>query len=85
VIGPNEPAFLLYGTRLEHRVTFLTPDTAVQVAESRHLEYVVISQWADSWVEGAFEEVGVSWQVQSPGGPWVLASPPGASGSGCQP
>jgi len=81
VLGPNEPSYLLYGPRREHRVVYLSVDDAVLPALRSGLFYVVISTGEDSWVAGRFRAVG--WTVRPIGTYWLLASDPHAGAGSC--
>jgi len=81
VLGGDEPAYLLYGPRLEHRVEFLPVADAVHAAVIQGLFYVVITTGTNSWAAGSFRDAG--WRVRSLGGYWYLASEPAATSGEC--
>ena len=78
VVQSDDPGFLLFGSRLQHRVEFLPKRGAVQAARSRGLGSVVIGNVAET--RHAFTSAG--WTLQSLGGSpdaqWVLATARGA-------
>lgn len=81
VLGFNDPSYLLYGSRLEHRVDYLPSVDPLALAEHDRLSYVVISNWYESGVAATFRAGG--WRVRSLGSFWLLASAPGARGGTC--
>jgi hypothetical protein len=86
VLGTNEPSYLLFGPRLQHRVDFLSVYGAAATAQRAGLTYVVVSN-ADStrWVAegdpGSFKSVG--WRIRPLGDFWFLASTPHAGTGAC--
>jgi hypothetical protein len=74
VLDPDEPAYLLWGPELRHRVLFLPSLTALKGAYSRDLEYVVISTGVNAPVSKQFSDDG--WAVKPLGAYWRLAIAP---------
>ncbi len=81
VIGPDEPAYLLYGPRLSHHVVFLSVNDAVLPSLRAGLFYVVISTGPDHWVAGRYRAAG--WRIRPLGSYWLLASEPDARSGAC--
>jgi hypothetical protein len=83
VVGLDEPSYLLYGPRFEHRVVFLDSLDALGGAHGHTLFYVVISTGANRPVAGTFRKAG--WTIRRLGNYWLLAvSPaPGAKTGAC--
>jgi hypothetical protein len=83
VVGPDEPSYLLYGARFEHRVSYLPSIGAVAAANSKTLFYVVISGGVDRSTAGDFKQAG--WTIKPLADYWLLAvSPaPGAATGAC--
>ncbi len=81
VLGPNEPAFLLYGAALQHRVVYLPLASPVAPALRARLGYVVLSPAASGSLPTTFADAG--WKVRPLGSLWVLASRPGAGAGAC--
>ena len=81
ILGADEPAYLLYGSRLGHRVEFLPVANAVHEAVIQGLFYVVITTGTDGWAAGSFRDAG--WRVRSLGGYWQLAYEPHATNGEC--
>ncbi len=81
VLGPDEPAYLLYGPRLSHHVEYLSVDDAVLPSLRNGLFYVVISTGADRWVAGSFRVAG--WRIRPLGSYWLLATEPHAAAGRC--
>jgi hypothetical protein len=81
VLGADEPSYLLYGPRLEHRVEFLPVTNAVHDAVMQGLFYVVITTSTDAYAARSFRDAG--WRVRSLGGYWRLASEPHATNGEC--
>jgi hypothetical protein len=81
ILGADEPAYVLYGPRLGHRVEFLPVANAVHEAVIRGLFYVVITTGTDGWAAGSFRDAG--WRVRSLGGYWRLAFEPHATNGEC--
>jgi Glycosyltransferase family 87 len=71
VLGSNEPAYFLYGPRLERRVVFLPVASAVADAYRHFVSYVVISTGENRWAAGTFRRSG--WQIRPLGRYWLLA------------
>jgi hypothetical protein len=74
VLDPDEPAYLLWGPQLRHRVLFLPSLTAVKSAYSDDLRYVVISTGVNAPVSKQFSSAG--WTVRPLGTYWQLAVAP---------
>ena len=72
VLDPDEPAYLLYGPKLRHRVFYLGSLAAVQEAVAANLDYVVISTGVNAPVAGQFRSDG--WHVAPLGPYWQLAA-----------
>jgi hypothetical protein len=74
VLQSDDPGFLLFGSRLQHRVEFLPVRRAVEAARARGLGSVVIGNFGET--RRAFE--GAGWTLQSlgdsPDAQWVLAT-----------
>jgi hypothetical protein len=81
VLAPDEPGYLLYGPRLEHRVEFLPVANAVHDSVLQGLFYVVITTGTDRWAAKSFRDAG--WRLRSLGGYWTLASEPAATNGEC--
>jgi hypothetical protein len=82
VLGPDEPGYLLYGRRLEHRVVYLSVYEALTpAAYERGLFYVVISNGTNRWAADVFAANG--WRVRPLGGYWQLATAPHAGDGRC--
>jgi hypothetical protein len=77
VLRSDDPGFLLFGPRLQHRVEFLRPRGAVAAARERGLSTVVISDFAQT--RRAFEAAGWTLHVlgSSPDARWALTAAPG--------
>jgi hypothetical protein len=74
-LGENEPATLLYGRHLEHRIVYLPLVHAVEDAQDMHISYVIVTMWADTSDPDEFRNA--HWTVQPlPGGLWQLATAP---------
>ena len=74
VLDPDEPAYLLWGPNLLHKVFFLPSLTALKSAYASDLEYVVISTGVNAPVSKQFAEDG--WAVKPLGTYWQLAVAP---------
>jgi hypothetical protein len=81
VLGSNEPAYLLSGPKLEHRVVYLPVNDAIVRAYKNLLSYVVISTGPDKWAARQFRRQG--WTIRSLGGYWLLAVAPHAADGIC--
>ena len=81
VLAENEPAFLLYGERLEHKVFYLSPGVAVKEALAHGLWHVVITVGKHRWVADSFREAG--WEIRPLGEYWLLATQPGGGDGTC--
>ncbi|HZO96315.1 MAG TPA: hypothetical protein VFB42_02990 [Gaiellaceae bacterium] len=71
VLDPNEPAFVLSGPRLGHRVEYLPVDRALAGAYEHHLSYVVLTRGVNGWAARQFASGG--WTVRPLGSYWRLA------------
>jgi hypothetical protein len=71
VLDPNEPAFLLAGPRLDHRVDYLPVNGALDASYHRHLSYVVITRGTNAWAARQF--AGDGWTIKPLGSYWRLA------------
>jgi hypothetical protein len=78
VVGPDEPSYLLYGPRLEHRVFYLPVEDPYLQALRHHLFYVVISAGVDRKAAPAFTKAG--WKLKKLGDYWLSVISP-ASGA----
>ncbi len=76
VLGPDEPAYLLWGSGLRRRVFFLPSLAALASAYQRNVDYVVISTGANAPVAKQF--TGGRWTVRPLGTYWLLAVAPSA-------
>ena len=81
VLGPDEPSYVLWGTRLRHRVLYLPSLSAVEAAVARNLDYVVISTGENAPVGATFAAAG--WHLEPLGAYWTLAVAPGATNGDC--
>lgn len=79
IIGPDEPAYLLWGSQLAHHVVYLPLNGALAAAYRSGLFYVVISPASDAGAAAQFEAVG--WKIDPLGGYWdVIVAPHAGSG-----
>jgi glycosyl transferase family 87 len=78
VVGPDEPSYLLYGPRFEHRVAYLPSIGALAAANNKTLFYVVISGGVDRAAVNDFRKAG--WRIKPLADYWLLAVSP-ASGA----
>jgi hypothetical protein len=74
VLDPDEPAYLLWGPNLRHKVFFLPSLTALTSAYASDLGYVVISTGVNAPVSKQFADDG--WAVKPLGTYWQLAVAP---------
>jgi hypothetical protein len=74
VLDPDEPAYLLWGPQLRHRVFFLPSLSALRSAYRQGLEYVVISTGVNAPVSKQFADA--RWTVKPLGTYWQLAQAP---------
>jgi hypothetical protein len=81
VLGANEPAYLLSGPALRHKVVYLPVERALPEAYRHLLSYVVISTSDNRWAAGTFRSAG--WSIRSLGGYWLLAVAPHAGDGEC--
>jgi hypothetical protein len=81
VLGPNEPTYLLYGPKLDHRVLYLPPGDPLDAAREHVLGYVVFSNNVASPSAEQFGSAG--WQIRPLGPFWSLASVPNAGPGTC--
>jgi hypothetical protein len=81
VLGFNDPSYLLYGPRLEHRVVYLPSVDPLPEVAAAHLAYVVISNWYERPVAATFSSAG--WRLRPLGSFWLLASRPRAGAATC--
>jgi hypothetical protein len=81
VLGVDEPAYLLFGPRFQHRVEFLNVVDAPHQAILDGLFYVVITTGIDRWAASSFRQAG--WTIRPLGGYWLLASEPHATTGTC--
>jgi hypothetical protein len=81
VLDTDEPAYLLFGSRLRHRVEFLPVTTAVHDAVIRGLFYVVITTGTNRYAADSFRASG--WRIRPLGRYWLLASEPKATTGEC--
>jgi hypothetical protein len=72
VLGENEPAYVLFGPDLDHRVVFLSVSNAVTSTVAHDLYFVVISTGPNRWVANKFKAAG--WRIRPLGTYWILAS-----------
>lgn len=82
VLGGNEPAYFLYGPRLDRRVVYLPVWTALTEAYRHYLTYVVVSTGPDRWAAGSFRRG--RWKVEPLGSYWLLAVAPPVRGGTCK-
>jgi hypothetical protein len=71
-IAPNEPSYLLFGPKFEHRVVYLSVNDALAPAYRHGLVYVVFSVYPGERLTGAFTAAG--WKLQPLGDLWRLAT-----------
>jgi hypothetical protein len=71
VLDGDEPAFLLSGPRLDHRVDYLPVNDALHASYNRHLSFVVITRGTNAWPTGQFARDG--WTIKPLGSYWRLA------------
>jgi hypothetical protein len=71
-VGPDDPAYLLFGAGLEHPVRYLPGSGTVPAALSATLSYVVLSPAAAPGAIVDFRRAG--WKLADLGGYWQLAS-----------
>jgi hypothetical protein len=81
VVEGNEPSYLLYGPRLNHRVYFLSVYDALDEALRQGLFYVVITTGSDRWAADGFRHAG--WSIRPLGTNWLLASERHAGSGAC--
>ena len=82
VLGPNEPAYLLYGRYHKRKVVYLSPNDTVNAALSHGLWHVVITQLTElTALADDFRNAG--WDVQKLDDYWWLASYPKAGDAAC--
>jgi hypothetical protein len=74
VLDPDEPAYLLWGPKLERQVFFLSSLDAVGQAARAGARYVVVSTGVNAPVAKAFEQAG--WSIHPLGSYWQLAVAP---------
>ena len=74
MLGDNEPSYLLFGPRLEHRVLFLDNSNPAPAAQSDGLSYVVVSSQAPG--PGADSFLAAGWKMEPLAGGWSLAVDP---------
>jgi len=72
VVGPDEPAYLLFGAHLQHHVDYLPGTGTLPAAYKATLSYVVVSPAAASTAVADFRRAG--WRVSDLGGYWQLVS-----------
>jgi len=72
VVGPDEPAYLLFGPRLERPVRYLPGSGTLSAALAQTLSYVVVSPAVASTAVADFRQAG--WKVADLGGYWQLLS-----------
>jgi hypothetical protein len=84
ILEPDQPAYLLYGSHLQHHIDFLSPAPAVLQAQQDGLSYVVLSagsvRWG-RWATADFRKHG--WSLRHLTGMWTLATKPGARTGVC--
>jgi hypothetical protein len=80
-VAPNEPTFLLYGPRFQHRVIFLPVLDVVASAIRNNLFYVVVSAHVDAPNAAAFQAAG--WKIEGLSDRWALAVAPHAGDGAC--
>jgi hypothetical protein len=81
IVGADDPAYLLYGPNLRHRVFYLPQGAELAAARRDRLAYVVATAGAGSGALQPFQAAG--WRTASLGGTWQLAvDPSGEAGAG---
>ena len=78
MLGPDEPSFLLYGPRLQHRVSYLPVEDPLLEAYRHSVFYVVISTGVNRKAAKVFTREG--WKLDRLGKTWLLVTSP-ASGA----
>jgi hypothetical protein len=81
-LDASDPAYYLFGQRLQHRVVFLPLSNPLPAALAAGLFYVVINEPAYNQLAGQFESAG--WRVRPIGPAWLLASEPHAGAGLCR-
>ncbi len=83
VVGPDDPAYLLYGPALSRRVVYLPPGAGPAAARRDRVAYVVATGGAGPGALEAFG--GAGWRTASLAGAWELARDPhpAARAGGC--
>jgi hypothetical protein len=76
VLDPDEPAYLLWGRRLQRHVFFLPSLDALARADRDGVRYVVVSTGVNAPVSKPFAQAG--WKVEPLGTYWQLAVAPPA-------
>jgi hypothetical protein len=79
VLGPDEPAYLLWGPSLRRHIFFLSSLDALREAYRDGLRYVVVSTGANAPVAKTF--AAARWKVRLLGSYWQLAVAPRAGRS----
>jgi Glycosyltransferase family 87 len=82
ILDSPDPAYYLFGQRLQHRVVYLPLTNPVPAALASGLFYVVINAPAYNAVAGQFQAAG--WRVRPLGPAWLLASEPNAGSGACR-
>jgi hypothetical protein len=83
IIGPNEPAYLLYGSNFQHKVLYLPPDEPVSAVYAHDLDYVVVGTWTNRASADKLSAAG--WTIHELGDFWLLAtSPHPRAAGGCR-
>jgi hypothetical protein len=81
VLGSEEPAYLLWGRGLEHRVVYLSVADALADAYGNRIYYAVVSTGKNRWAAGTLAKAG--WRIRPLGSYWLLAVSPGAGDGRC--
>jgi hypothetical protein len=81
IVGGDEPSYVLWGPKLEHRVYYLPAIGALPQAYRDGVFHVVVSVAADAPSADEFKAVG--WRIQQLGSYWLLATAPHARVDGC--
>ena len=81
IVGGDEPAYVLWGAGLDHRVTFLPPLDPLPQVYRRGLFYVVISPVSDAAAADQLRAAG--WSIRPLGSYWLLATAPHAGAGEC--
>jgi hypothetical protein len=81
IVGGDEPSYVLYGPRLQHKVYYLPSIGALPPAYRLGLFYVVVSVASDAPSAEEFRAAG--WRIRPLGSYWLLAVAPHAAAVEC--